>query len=59
MVELDTPTGAAATKILGLGHYRPGTVITNDRLGGGYTGDYHTTEQTIPGSGQTEPWRPA
>jgi len=32
VVELHTPNGASATKILGLGHYRPGNVITNHDL---------------------------
>jgi 3-oxoacyl-[acyl-carrier-protein] synthase-3 len=32
VVELHSPHGAPATKILGLGHYRPGNVITNDDL---------------------------
>jgi alpha-L-fucosidase len=32
------------------------TVITNNRLGGGYQGDYQTPEQTIPGAAITTPW---
>jgi len=32
VVELAIASGAPATKILGLGHYRPGNVITNDDL---------------------------
>ncbi len=30
--ELPTPTGPAGTRILGLGHYRPSNVVTNDDL---------------------------
>jgi 3-oxoacyl-[acyl-carrier-protein] synthase-3 len=32
MAKLQTATGAAATGILGLGHYRPANVVTNDDL---------------------------
>ena len=32
MPELDTTYGAPATRILGLGHYRPNNVVTNDDL---------------------------
>ena len=31
-------------------------IITNDRLGGGYSGDVQTPEQHIPGTGSTSDW---
>jgi alpha-L-fucosidase len=50
----DTPTGAMtserAAKLAALLKLRPG-LITNDRLGGGFSGDTNTPEQFVPATG--------